>query len=274
MFDETTDVAHESQLALVLRYVHDGMLREDFLQFVSLRQASNKRPEESDQETVSEPTVTGQDVGRTVLAILGSHGLNPKNCVGIGTDGCCTMVSEAKEAVAEVRKEATNAVRCPCYNHALNLSISKSNEVQAVRNAVGVIKEVTALFTASSKRNLVLKQTLGKQLPGLRETRWVERHQSVQEFHAALPKVAEALEKISHWRERRSASKAMTLLTAISDTHFIVALVVLVDLLAHTYPLSKTFRKTSIDLQTADGRRARHSICAAREARDQPKWIW
>lgn len=253
MFDETTDVAHESQLALVLRYVHDGMLREDFLQFVSLRQATNKRPEESDQETVSEPTVTGQDVGRTVLAILRSHGLNPKNCVGIGTDGCSTMVSEAKGAVTEVRKEATNAVRCPCYNHALNLSIAKSNEVQAVRNAVGVIKEVTAFFTASSKRNLVLKQTLGKQLPGLCETRWVERHQSVQEFHAALPKIAEALEKISHWRERQSASKAMTLLTAISDSHFIVALVVLANLLAHTYPLSKAFQKTSIDLQTAQG---------------------
>ncbi|KAH9378836.1 hypothetical protein HPB48_013802 [Haemaphysalis longicornis] len=44
MFDETTDVAHDSQLALVLRCVHDGMLREDFLQFVSLRQGTNKRP--------------------------------------------------------------------------------------------------------------------------------------------------------------------------------------------------------------------------------------
>ncbi|KAH9375560.1 hypothetical protein HPB48_002545 [Haemaphysalis longicornis] len=113
-FDETTDVAHESQLALVLRYVHDNMLHEDFIQFLSLRRATDKRTEESDQETVSEPTFTGQAVGHTVPAILRSHGLNPKNSVGIGTDGCSTMVSEAKGAVTEVRKEATNAVRCPC----------------------------------------------------------------------------------------------------------------------------------------------------------------
>ncbi|CAN7947355.1 unnamed protein product, partial [Ixodes hexagonus] len=266
MFDETTDVAHESQLALVLRYVCDGMLREDFVQFLSLRKSSTEQVHASNRETVAEPTVTGQDVGRTVLGILESHGLDPKNCVGIGTDGCSTMVSETKGAVAEVQKKAPNAVRCPCYNHALNLSISKSNEVQAVRNAVGVIKEVTTFFTASSKRNVILKQTLGRQLTGLCETRWVERHQSVQQFRTALPKIAEALEEVTHWRERQSASKAATLLAAISDSHFLVALVVLADLLSHTYPLSKAFQKSSIDLQTAQNA-VRDTLSVLREKR-------
>lgn len=126
MFDETTDVTHESKLALVLRYVHDGKLCEDFLLFVSLRQASNKSLPESNQETMSEPAVTGQDVGLSVLVILRSHGFNPKNCVEIGTDGGSAMVSEANGAVAEVWKEATNAVKCS--NRTLNLSISKLNK--------------------------------------------------------------------------------------------------------------------------------------------------
>lgn len=143
---------------------------------------------------MSEPTISGKDIGLTVLAILKSHGFNPKNCVEIGTDGCSAMVPEAKGAVAEVWKEATNAARCRCYNHTLNLSISKLNKIQAMWNSIGVIKEVAAFFTASFKRNLVLKQTLGKQLPGLCETQWVERHPSVQQFHATLPKNAKALE--------------------------------------------------------------------------------
>ncbi|KAH9360224.1 hypothetical protein HPB48_001611 [Haemaphysalis longicornis] len=45
MFDDTTDIAHESQLALVLRYVHNGVLREDFLEFISLRRSSAEHSE-------------------------------------------------------------------------------------------------------------------------------------------------------------------------------------------------------------------------------------
>lgn len=121
-----------------------------------------------------------------------------------------------------------------------------------MRNAVGLIKEVTTFFPASSKRNVILKRTLGRQLTGLCETRWVERHQSVQQFRTALPKIAEALEEVTHWREQQSASKAATLLTAISDSHFLVALVVLVNLLSHTYLLSKAFQKLSIDLHRSE----------------------
>ncbi|KAM7297661.1 ubiquitin-like-conjugating enzyme ATG3 [Ixodes scapularis] len=79
LFDETTEVAHESQLALVLRYVCDGTLREDFVQFLPLWKSSTEQVHSSNRETVVEPTVTGQDVGRTVLGILESYGLDPKN---------------------------------------------------------------------------------------------------------------------------------------------------------------------------------------------------
>lgn len=114
-----------------------------------------------------------------------------------------------------------------------------------------MIKEVIAFFTASSKRNEVLKQMFGGQLSGFCETRWVERHESVQQFRSSLPKIVETLDNIAHWRERQSASRAATLLAAVSDSHFIIALVVLNDFLAHTYPLSKVFQKPSIDVKTA-----------------------
>ncbi|KAH9365036.1 hypothetical protein HPB48_022749 [Haemaphysalis longicornis] len=75
MFDETTDIAHESQLALVLRCVHNGVLREGFLEFISLRRPSAEHSETMNQ-SVQEPTITGKDLGRTVLAILPRRGLN------------------------------------------------------------------------------------------------------------------------------------------------------------------------------------------------------
>jgi hypothetical protein len=68
------------------------------------------------------------------------------------------MTSEQRGTVVEVQKEAKNAVYSPCHNHALNLSISKSSNVQSVRNSIGAMKEIIAFFTASSKRNIVLKK--------------------------------------------------------------------------------------------------------------------
>ena len=47
------------------------------------------------------------------------------------------MISAVKGTISEIKKECPTAVRCPCYNHALNLSISKLSTVQGVRNAVG-----------------------------------------------------------------------------------------------------------------------------------------
>ena len=65
------------------------------------------------------------------------------------------MASTVCGAVSIIQKVAPQATRCPCFNHALNLSLSKSSTVQAVRNAVGTMKEVVAFFTGSGKRNFV-----------------------------------------------------------------------------------------------------------------------
>ncbi|XP_064471819.1 52 kDa repressor of the inhibitor of the protein kinase-like [Ornithodoros turicata] len=248
MFDETTDLAHMSQLSLILRYVHKNVVREDFVQFVDLRRVS------SDTDTginIEEPVLTGKILGEQVVTTLKTLGLDPEKCVGIATDGCSVMVSEICGAVSEIKKHAPNAVHCPCFNHALNLSLSKSCKVQAIRNAVGIMKEVISFFAASSKRNVVLKSTLGGQLKGLCETRWVERHDSVIQFRESVGSVSKALDTIADWKEMQSAAKAKTLRAAISDSEFLVAIVCLADILAHTVPLSRLFQKEYLDVRTA-----------------------
>ncbi|CAH1980440.1 unnamed protein product, partial [Acanthoscelides obtectus] len=58
------------------------------------------------------------------------------------------MLVEQKGAVMELQKCLPNALKSPCANHALNLSISKSSSVQTARNTVGTMKEVIAFFKA------------------------------------------------------------------------------------------------------------------------------
>jgi len=146
------------------------------------------------------------------------------NCVGVATDGCSVMTSTLRGAVQKVQSYAPHAVYCPCSNHSLNLSISKSSTVQTIKNSVGLIKEIISFFNMSSKRHYVLLSVLkGKRrLKILCETRWVERHDSVLVFQLALPYIVKALTSISLWDEQASSSKSKILLIAMCTCEFIV----------------------------------------------------
>lgn len=246
IFDETTDVSHVSQLSIVLRYVTDRGVKEDFIQFADAYKAIQ---EKSDNQ--GEPILTGSALGQLVLDTLKQLNLDLKHCVGIGTDGCSVMVSEVCGAVAEMQKEAKNAVRCPCYSHALNLSLSKSSSLQCVRNATGIMKETVSFFTASAKRNSVLKSVLGTQVSGVCETRWVERHTTILQFRANLSKIVDALHMISEWREIESASKAKSLIAALCSSDFIVTIVCISEVLSLTLPLSRYLQKESVTVDKA-----------------------
>ncbi|KAF0714908.1 52 kDa repressor of the inhibitor of the protein kinase-like, partial [Aphis craccivora] len=148
---------------------------------------------------------------------------------------------------------APHAVHCPCSNHSLNLSISKSSSVQAIRNSVGLMKEVISFFNMSSKRNYVLIAVLkGKaRLKSLCETRWVDRHDSVIIFKSSLPYILEALTAISSWQENDSSSKARTLLTAICTCEFMVSIYSLASLLCVTISVSRILQSVNADISNS-----------------------
>ncbi|KAG5878321.1 hypothetical protein JTB14_030972 [Gonioctena quinquepunctata] len=177
MFDETTDISHVSQMSLVIRYLQGSEVKEDFLGFIDC----HTEKYELDPDTM-ELVLIGKILGQIVVSQVKKLNLPFMGCVGICPDGCSVMTSEQNGAVQEALKMLISAVRCPCLSHALNLSLSKSSSVQSVCNAMGVMKDVVSFFTASSKRNYVLKHILQSQLHSLCETRWVERHDSSCNF--------------------------------------------------------------------------------------------
>jgi len=265
LFDETTDVSHTSQLSLTARYVHDGAVREDFLQFLDPHQEAfgktNNDNEEILNESINEvvddgtgseigtetptvkipdtngivddemqePKLTGEVLGKLVLTTMKRIGLSVENCVGIGTDGCSVMASKVCGAVTTIQSAAINAVRCPCFNHALNLSLGKTSSVQSVRNAVGTIKDVVAFFNASAKRNFIMKRIAFRQLQSLCETRWIERHDAVLHFCSELSTIVRALRSISRWDDTQTSSKASSFAHALCSCEFIVSIFALCD---------------------------------------------
>lgn len=245
MFDETTDISKISQMSLVIRYLDENSnIREDFLGFLDCHQ-------ENYDEFTKEPVLTGVILGKTVLNFLSKLGLPLETCVGIGTDTCSVMLSDQKGAVSEIQKILKNAIKCPCYNHSLNLSISKTSNVQSIRNAVGTIKETIAFFNSSAKRNKVLKFINAKQLISLCETRWADRHDSVLRFKSCFDEIIQALELISEWKDNDSSTKARLLIDSMLKTTFLIALCTLSNFLSLTVNLSRILQKKNIDKSIA-----------------------
>lgn len=194
---------------------------------------------DDDDNMTTEPKLTGKMLGNLVLKIMNKIGLAKKNCVGIGTDGCSVMASKVCGAVATIQSEAPQAIRCPCNNHSLNLSLARTSSVQSIRNAVGTVKDVISFFNASEKRNFVMKHFAGKQLQSLCETRWIERHDSLLQFCNELRTIVRALKIISSWDDTESSRKANTLKVALCNCDLVVSLFSLCDILSLTLPVSR-----------------------------------
>ena len=190
-------------------------------------------------DNIPEPKLNGQVLGKLIVEIMQRVGLSLDKCVGIGTDGCGVMASQICGAVKTIQSFVPQALRSPCFNHALNLSLGKSSSVQSIRNAVGMVKEVVSFFNASAKLNFILKRVAGSQLQSLCETRWVERHDLLLQFCSGLHSIVRALTIISKWDDRDSSSKANILVHALSSSEFIVSLFALCDVLSVTLPISK-----------------------------------
>ncbi|XP_047122933.1 uncharacterized protein LOC124806244 [Hydra vulgaris] len=219
IFDETTDTSHSSQITVILRYidVNTCEIREDFIGFVNCHT-------ENYSNFTYEPVLTGELLANTVANTLTKFGFNLKDCIGIGTDGCSLMLSENNGAVTKLQKILPNAIKSPCYNHALNLSVSKCSSVRAVKNTSDTMKEVISFFKGSPKRSNVLKYTNKGMLTSLCEIRWIERD---------------------------SSTKATLLKNATSEPLFVIKLCSLANVLNTTVSLSKALQKKLLNKEYA-----------------------
>ncbi|KAL4142047.1 hypothetical protein QTP88_004579 [Uroleucon formosanum] len=164
---------------IIIRYINeDYTVHEEFLGFIDPHSYNFENSE-------IEPKLNGKILRETVLKLMNNFNLDLNNCVGIATDGCSVMASKVCDAVKTILEKTPSAVRCPCFNHGLNLTISKGCQIY-------------------SKRNVILQSVLHSSLQSLCETRWVERQTAV-----------------TNWNDQESSSKAKVLLNSI-DCEFVI----------------------------------------------------
>lgn len=243
LVDETTDVSTQEQLTFCVRYldVETVTLREDVLGF----------------QTVND--LTGEGLTKTILNMLHEFGLSIKDLRGQGYDGGANMAGKLRGVQSRILKEQPLALYTHCSSHCLNLALSKSCNMQAVRNVLGAIGEICNFVRDSPKRTTALQQKIEAKFPEARvkrlkplcETRWIEKHDSVLLFREMLPAIVDFLEDVISNTEGKVLTFANGMLFAITQFQFLVTLEVVVELMSVTLPLSRQLQDPSIDLSEA-----------------------
>ena len=235
------------------RYVDEGsqdfpIIREDFLGFIPIYDQS------------------ARSLTKVISDRCKALSLDMPKCVRQGYDGASVMGGHVSGVQSRIRQVSPKARYVHCASHRLNLALSKTMSIPAIRNCLGVIHEVANFFRNYPTANEALKGAIVAKIPdsekkrlvSLCETRFIERHDSVISFVELFPCICLALEEVSGMTKQIS-STASTLLAAVEKSQFLVSLLVCEKLFIFTLPLSMFLQEKSLDLAKALDH-AKHAI--------------
>ncbi|XP_025192657.1 52 kDa repressor of the inhibitor of the protein kinase-like [Melanaphis sacchari] len=236
--DETCDISRIEQMSLCVRYIEDCRIREDFLTFIPIYDAS------------------GKGLAHTIIHEIDKLGLKKENLVGQGYDGASSMSGIYNGVQKNICNIVPHALYVHCAAHSLNLAISKSCNIPEIRNCIGSISTITSFFRKSPIRSDILKKFIKDLIPDTRqqtllkmcETRWVERHDSLLRFKELYLPIANTLRELEHHHNLETSQHAFQLSKTITSSSFVISLYVTEKLFAITLSLCKSLQKINVDL--------------------------
>lgn len=244
--DEATDEANDEQLSISIRYVDNGTPCEKFLTFHECQSG-----------------VTGEAIADAILEQLAKWQLQPQFLRGQAYDGAGAMAGRSKGTGARIAALHPKALYTHCAAHRLNLCVVKCCSIREVSNMMQTADAVVRFFNNSPKRQLALETWIEdihheekrKKLKEMCRTRWVECHEAFAVFSDLFFPVVSCLEAIAisdhaHWN-RDTRSDAQSLLLAMSQFSFVVALVATQNILTYTKGLSVKLQGPYVDVVRA-----------------------
>lgn len=244
MCDETTDVSTKEQMTFCVRYIdtQSFVTKEEFVGFTEMTET------------------TGVAIKEAIDKELDALGLTKEHLCGQGYDGGSNMAGKFKGVQALISNEQPMAIYSHCFSHSLNLVISKSCDIPAIRNMLGTVGAVTTFLSASALRKNALEEVIN-QLPEIKKkslkvmcpTRWVERHDSLIRFKELFLPIVTLLDQLSTSPDTNSetSSKASMLSSAIQKGEFIIALETTAYCMAITLRLSEQLQNPQLDFGNA-----------------------
>ena len=173
--DEATDISHNEQLCIAIRWVDNGyIIHETPLGLFKL------------------PDTFAHTIFSVIKDVLVRCSLPLSRCIGQAYDGASNMSGVRNGVQALVKKEVGHCLYVHCFAHSLNLSVQEvTKKCELLRNCMDFIYQLVQLIKYSPKR-LTLFESLRKDItvssgdssvsPSLRTlcpTRWTVRHSAI-----------------------------------------------------------------------------------------------
>ena len=228
MADETPDLSKTEQLAVLVRYVWNGVVEERLLAVESM------------DET------TAEALYHTIREKLQQCGTEYSNMRGQCYDGASNVSGIHTGLQARIKEISPSAIYTHCYAHVLNLVIvdTMSNN-NVARDFFGTLQNLYVFVETCPKRHAVyLKHQRhlnasddeGKNkreyvLKKLSDTRWTCRADSITAIYNTLEAVIATLKEIrENEKKGHISAEAKGLLQNICDFEFVLALEVFDDI--------------------------------------------
>lgn len=241
--DETSDVGHHEQLAVVFRYIPIGE-EHPVERLVALRRLK---------------TTQAEAIFNTLNDVLDQVGVLWKDVVCVCFDGASTMAGEFTGVQARCKEVNPSIMYVHCYAHCLNLALvsacTNHKENPVVFDFFGIVQLIFNFIEGSPKRHAVfediVKQTNTKlkTLKSLSETRWACRSEAVSVIHAQLGAIVQAIEECTeNASDSKGRAKGKGLLLQIKSFNFIACLNIMNPILQLVVKVSKTLQNPKLDL--------------------------
>ncbi|XP_060201355.1 uncharacterized protein LOC132629917 isoform X3 [Lycium barbarum] len=142
LVDESKDISHKEQMALVLRYVDKkGEVIERFVGIVHVNDTSARSMKE------------------TIYSFLSDHSLSPSQIRGQGYDGASNMQGELNGLKSLILRDTPSAYSTHCFAHQLQLTlVALAKKNIDVDDFFCIVTNVLNIVGASYKRRDLLRQ--------------------------------------------------------------------------------------------------------------------
>lgn len=241
MADETKDLSKKEQLAIVVRYLFEGNIHEEFVGLVVA------------EELNAEALCT------YIREVLAELKIPAESIVAQGYDGASVMSGQCNGVQEKLRQFAKKAVYIHCYNHCLNLIIVASvNGVTPVADFFCTIQQAYKFLSGSAVHPQWLKfqENMYPDKPTIEfksfsDTRWASQIRAVAAIKSRFTCFVNFLRHVEiHEKNRERATTARALLSQINQT-FIYVMLIMYDVLNETKKASDTFQNPKIDFCAA-----------------------
>ena len=193
-------------------------------------------------------------------------GLDIQNCRAQTMDGAGNMSGKHIGSAAQFIWQSPRAVYHYCASRNLNLVLCKSCNVTEIQLMLDSLKQLGIFFKSSPKRSRRLETAVDHvninrqkndkitktKFKVFCETRWTEKHTTLESFTVMYEAIVSCLEAISsnegHRWDRKAIIDANGLLTKITDSTFIVSFQTVHHFFGYVKGLSNKLQGSSLDM--------------------------